>query len=376
MQKRLAEIAARKAEMKKEMQTADEKRIAELNTEADALIVEEQEIRKKLDLGGKLGAPEAKPGERREGESDIEKRARELRETRAVTIGSGTLVQPKQVSGVNGVNNEVSSIVDLVKVVPAQGMGSYQVAYQTASATAGKNAENVDAAESDATFAYADITPITLTTYSEISRESLKLTNLDYFSRVRDSAMAALRKKVSEFIIKSDAATSAKFIGILDASALVTAHDVTITAIAADTLRKIAFNYGGDENIMGNAILLLSKKDLIAFGDVRGTNEKKAVYEITPDSANPNTGIIKDGGLSVQYVINSNLSETASASAGDYTMIYGVPTCYELALFSDYAITVSEDAAFKRRMLAVLGEVMVGGNVTVYDGFIRVKKGA
>ena len=57
-------------------------------------------------------------------------------------------------------------------------------------------------------------------------------------------------------------------------------------------------------------------------------------------------------------------------------MIYGVPACYELALFSDYAITVSEDAAFRKRMIAVLGEVMIGGNVTVYDGFVRVKKGA
>lgn len=100
------------------------------------------------------------------------------------------------------------------------------------------------------------------------------------------------------------------------------------------------------------------------------------MYEITPDSANPNTGIIKDGGLSVRYCLNSNLTDLATQTAGKYSMLYGVPTCYELGLFSDYTVRVSEDAAFKTRMLAVLGEVMIGGNVTVANGFIRVKKKA
>ena len=376
MQKRLQEITARKAEIQTELKTADEKRIAELNTEADTLIAEETQLRAKMDLSGKLTTPEPKPEERRGTDTPEQRQAKELREKRAVTIGSGTLVQPKMTGGINGLQNQLSSIIDMVKVVPAQGMGSYQVSYQTANASADKTSENTDAAESDATFAYADIVPVTIATYSEISRETTKLTDLDYYARVRDSAMIALRKKVAEFIVTSDAATNAKFIGILNAPALVADHDLSVTTIAANTLRQIAFNYGGDENIVGNAVLLLTKKDLIAFGDVRGTNEKKAVYEITPDTSNPNTGIIKDGGLSVQYVINNNLTDTASATAGAYTMIYGVPACYELALFSDYAITVSEDAAFRKRMIAVLGEVMIGGNVTVYDGFVRVKKGA
>ena len=135
-------------------------------------------------------------------------------------------------------------------------------------------------------------------------------------------------------------------------------------------------NYGGDEEIAGNAVLFLNKKDLIAFGDVRGTNEKKAVYEITPDAANPNTGIIRDGGLAVRYCINSNLkaSSAITTAPGGYYMIYGVPTTYELGIFSDYNVRVSEDYAFKTRMIAVLGEVMIGGNVTVHRGFLRVKK--
>ena len=149
-----------------------------------------------------------------------------------------------------------------------------------------------------------------------------------------------------------------------------------MSGIDETTLRKIALNYGGDDSIVGNAVLILNRADLIAFGDVRGTNEKKAVYEITPDQANPNTGVIKDGGLSVRYVLNKNLDAlSASATAeSTYGMIYGVPTCYELGIFSDFNVTVAEEAELKRRMIAVLGEVMIGGNVTVYNGFVRVKK--
>ena len=79
MEKRLQQILARKAEIKTELASADEKRLAELNTETDALIKEEAEIRSKMDLSGKLGSPEVKP-EGRSGSSEAETRARQLRD--------------------------------------------------------------------------------------------------------------------------------------------------------------------------------------------------------------------------------------------------------------------------------------------------------
>lgn len=126
-------------------------------------------------------------------------------------------------------------------------------------------------------------------------------------------------------------------------------------------------------------MLFLNKKDLIAFGDIRGTNEKKAVYEINPDPENPNTGIIKDGGLSVRYCLNNNLTacsgtaQQASSGADVLTMCYGNPKCFELDLFSDYEIAVSEDFAFDKLMDTIRGDVELGGNVVVQDGFVFVK---
>ena len=62
------------------------------------------------------------------------------------------------------------------------------------------------------------------------------------------------------------------------------------------------------------------------------------------------------------YIINSNLT------AG--TLVYGQPKNFELPLFSDYEISVSEDFAFDKRLLAISGDVSLGGDVTVQGGFV------
>ena len=54
------------------------------------------------------------------------------------------------------------------------------------------------------------------------------------------------------------------------------------------------------------------------------------------------------------------------------TMVYGNPNCYKLGLFGDYEVNVSEDYKFAEGLLAIRGEVMVGGNVTHKDGFLVV----
>jgi HK97 family phage major capsid protein len=320
--------------------------------------------------------------------TDVEKRAAELVTTRkvsfdvdevkrAITIGSGDLAQPKYVqSAINDKFGEVSSIIDMVKITPAAGMGEYDVPYVVTYATGGIKGENTDYATAEPTFKYASIKPVKITTYGEVSTEVTKLTNVAYLAKVREASLIALRKKIAKLIpLGNPSATPAEITGIVNGAAI-TASPIEVTAIDATTLRKIAMNYGGDENVVGNAVLLLNKTDLIAFGDVRGTNEKKAVYEITPDVSNPNSGTIKDGGLAVRYVINSALPALSAAATTDATkcMLYGVPAAYELALFSQYEIKVSEDAAFKKGMLAVRGDVLIGGNVVVQDGFVVVAK--
>lgn len=300
-------------------------------------------------------------------------------EMRSVLVSSGQIATPTKVGGITDAFNTVSSLVDQVKISDMLGCGEYKHAYVKTNSTANKTKEGAAANASDPTFGYAKITPTTVTVLSYLSNQVRKLTPLQYEAKVREAALIALRNKIAAYIAIGDpnAEDEAEPTGVLNAAEdLIETLD--ISAIDETTLRKISLHYGGDENVVGNAVLCLNKEDLIAFGDVRGTADKKPVYEITPDASNPNTGIIKDGGLSVKYCINSNLSPLSSTatSAGAKTMFYGQLMNYECALFSNYEIKVSEDFAFDKSMLAIKGEVTVGGNVIHEKGFVVITKKA
>lgn len=299
-------------------------------------------------------------------------------EMRAVLVSSGNIATPTQVGNITDMFNTVSSIVDQVKVTDMTGCGEYQVPYHKTASTANKTAEGAAYNSADPDFGYSTIKPTTITVISSISKQVRKQTPVQYEAKVREAALIALRAKLGAYIVNGDpnATPLSEPTGVLKANADLI-QNVDITEINENTLRKIALSYGGDENVVGNAVLNLNKLDLIAFGDVRGS-DKKAVYEITPDTANPNTGVITEGGLSVRYCINSNiaaLSETETA-AGTKTMFYGQPMNYECALFSNYEIAVSEDFAFDKGMLTIRGDVEVGGNVIHEKGFVVVTKKA
>lgn len=372
MHKRLQEIEMRKKELITELEgKVSDERMTEIEAEQRSLETEEKQIRAKLDLVGRLEQKEdTGAGE----PTELEARAAKFVESRALTIASGQIATPTSTN--NEVNPSLVSgngILDLVHVEDCHGMGGNLVPYEIPNMEAGVDGEGAST-ESDYTTAYAEIKPVTVDVYTEISRETLKLSPVKYMQAVQNAAVKALRKKISKNIVQSDAAEKATFIGINKAEACKTI--VECAAIDDKTLRKIILAYGGDEDVEGAAVLILSKADLQKFGAVRGTNEKKAVYEIIPDTENPNTGIIKDGGLSCRYSLNSGVKDMDTAAAGEDVMYYGKPAAYEVDIFGDYKITVSEDAALKKRMIAILGEVQVGGNVTTYDGFIKVQKKA
>ena len=300
------------------------------------------------------GAPAADKGKEAEARAkafaDSGKMTIDNAEARAVLVSSGKLATPTGVDGINDILGErVSSIVDLVKITDASGMGAYKVAYQTADSTAATQTEGSAYNSSDPTFAFVEINPQTEAVLSYISKQARKQTPLNYQAKVNESALIALRKRAAKIITDKIVASTIN----------TKLYSVTLNEKA---LRTIAFNYGGDENIVGAATLFLNKADLVTLGDVRGTTDKKPVYEITPDTANPNTGIIKDGGLSVPYCIDSNLASG--------TLVYGQPRCFELALFSNYEINVSEDFAFDKGLLAIRGDVELGGDVVVNNGFV------
>ena len=291
---------------------------------------------------------------------------------RSVLLASAGIAKPTLVNGISDPFNTQISILDQVKVIDVTGAGTFKESLLKTQSAATTKSDGTAQDASDPVFGSVTLTPAMIGVTTYVSRELRKTTPLNYMAKVQESALVALKVKLAQDIVTKIKAAqddaSASLFQTITASTANGMMSSTNGAIDAKTLRNIVMNYGGDANVYGNARLYLNKTDLIAFGDVRGTNEKK-VYEITPDA---NTGIIKDGGLSVPYCIVPTLtalSGTAQTSSRQETMIYGSPLNFELALFGNYEIRVSEDYKFAEGLDTVLGEVMTAGNVIAYNGF-------
>lgn len=300
-------------------------------------------------------------------------------ETRSMLISSGEIATPTKVGGITDPFSSYSSIVDIATVEDMTGCGAYKQAYIKAWQDADAGTEGSAANADDLDVGIVNIAPQIINVITYVSKEIRKQTPLQYLAKVQEGAVIALKKKIAADMISGNGSTA--IFGIYnavdkDSDSMV--QPVEVSAIDDKTLRNIIFAYGGNDNCFGGdgVVLFLNKADLIAFGDVRSSSTLQPVYEIIPDGTNPNTGIIKDGGLSVKYCINANcaaLSASATA-ANSLTMIVGDPKNYKLGLFGDYEISVSEDYKFAEGLLAVRGEVTVGGNVIKGNGFVVVKK--
>ena len=173
------ELETRQAEIVKECETAEGDALKELEAEATricerkkqlAAAEKRQAIREMVanGAGSRMENPAA--------HNENEERAQAFKETRRETIGTvetravlvsgGTLLTPTGVSGINdSADVRVSSIIDMVKVVNCEGMGSNKIAYLSADADEADNqTEGSAAAEKEPTFATITITPESVAT--------------------------------------------------------------------------------------------------------------------------------------------------------------------------------------------------------------------
>lgn len=378
IEQRLAEIALEmeKEDITDEKMDAFEAETAKLNREKRQIEKEIQERNKNISaVAGGAGMPignvniPVQPAQdertrRAESFAKTSKMQVDAIETRAVLLSGGTIATPTKVSGINDLPGGICSILDMVTVEDCTGMSADKVAYVSAESSASATTEGSASTTSEPTFAYITISPTDYSLVSYVSKQIRRQSPLNYSDKVQAAAFKALRKKAAEVV--TTAATSSAI-----------ADELIMSQIGADTLRKIVLNYGPADEVDAGGVLFLNKIDLIAFGDVRGTNEKKAIYEIIPSESNPNIGIIKDGNLAVTYCVNPYCyyltgGTNSSTTATKPTMFYGVPSTIKLDLFGNYEISVSEDYKFAEGLLAVRGEEMIGAALCVKGGVIKV----
>ena len=303
---------------------------------------------------------------------------------KAVTLATGTLVEPTGVgSDVRDIiGGAVSSIVDQVSVADLTGMGAYQEPYVISELTANANtvaskAGASRAASTDPTFGVAEIKPYELTVTSFVDRNLARLTPANYYAKIYNMAMRAMRRKLATLIVNGDGETTHVMYGIKNAvnkAGSTIYSTANVSAVDVNLLDNLYFAYGTDDALAPNARLLLTKSDLKAIGQLRGTNEQPRLFTIEPDMGNPNTGSIRDGGVVIPYTICSDLTSlsgaTASTSGAIQTMCYGSPANYLLGLFGDFTIRVDESFKAQERLLTILGDAFVGGNLVADKGFV------
>ena len=299
----------------------------------------------------------------------------------ATTLATGTLVEPTRVdTTIRDGLSTVSSIIDQVTVQDLTGCQAILEPILTAEmdAQSGKvsTMAGTTRTASDPTFSAAKISPYEVNVTSFVDRNLSRLTPVAYEEKIRSIAMRALRRKVAALIYNGDGQSSPDLYGIKTAKNVAGTplfKKVNVSSIAVGFLDDLVYAYGSDEEVGGNARLYLNKADLQAIGKLRNSDGDK-YYKIVSDPANANIGRIIDDGLIVPYTIGSALTalskSTASSSGDIQTMVYGDPANYLLGLFGPYSIRIDESVKAVERMNAILGDVFVGGNLVVNDGFI------
>lgn len=305
--------------------------------------------------------------------------------SKQVTLATGSIVQPTGAGSDirDPLGNMVCSVVDEVYVQDLTGMGAYLEPYVISEidAKGGKvstNAGKARTASTDPTFGVAKIAPYELNVTSFVDRNINRLSPASYYEKIHGMAMRAMKRQIAAMIFNGDGQSSPDMFGVKNAKNVAGGtifKKLENATLDENLLTELFFAYGGDETLGANAKLYLNKKDLLAIGKLRNA-DKDRIFKIIPEGGNPNRGTIVDGGTVIPYAISSALTALDGAGVTTQTMVYGDPMNYELGLFGDYTIRVDESVKAVERMYAILGDVMVGGNLIVDKGFVVATSGA
>ena len=304
-------------------------------------------------------------------------RGRALKAMNAVKLTTeGVLVPTRYGTDLMPAWNEVSSLIDLVRIFPRIGGEAFERSYVRGYGEGQEVADDANYHESDTEFGFVRIGKSKVTVYTEEDEGVLKLPDIDYDAEIVNGVRIALRKRIARQILVGPG-TANQLTGIFasnysstdsKAGAIDPATDLQLAAIDDGTLDEIIFSYGGEEDVESGAALILNKQDLKAFAKLRDGNGNR-IHTI---SYNGNTGLI-DG---VPFIINSacGVLSGAGTTPDTYCMAYGHLSNYGLAIFSEIDIQRSTDYKFRSGQVAHRGSVYVGGNVIKWNGFVRVKK--
>lgn len=355
----IAEIDARLAEIGAEVETRSGDELDALKTEVEQLQTRRAELEgleKRMAIANQInaGAVAAQVVETSAPANENEQRAQAFVDSHHVemraVLASGQIATPTNVGGINGLGAVGNGIVDDVNAIALTGAGAWKAAYKKTDAEAAAVTDGQKIGGTASTYGYVTVNPDEWGVLDEVSKQVAKLTPLSYLQAVSDTALIALRSFAANKIVTN-----------VLASALIEEKTV---ALDADFLRTLVLGFRPIEG-KGAAKLYISQADLAVLGKVRGTNEKKPLYEIAFDPGTVLSGTISEGGLATPFRILDQLS------AG--TQLYGQPGAIDMPMWDNYSVETDEGGEyFARNMICVRGLQTANADLVAYHGMQKI----
>lgn len=286
--------------------------------------------------------------------TDVELRAESLMNTGKMEmkalLSTGQIATPTAVGGINGLAEIGVGIVDDVKAVALTGNGAYKVGYKATNAAAAAVTDGQPISSTGPTFGVVTINPAEWGTLDTISNQVKKVSPLAYEAEVEASAVIALREYASD-----------KIIAAVQASDL--AGEIT-QAIDKDYLTGLLLSYTSIAG-KGEVVLYLNQTDLKALGAVRGTNEKRRLFDITFDPGTTKSGVISENGMACKFRVVDKLTTG--------TQLFGQPKTIEMPMWDGYKIDTDEGGKyFEANMIAVRGLQTANADLCAKNGMYVV----
>lgn len=279
-----------------------------------------------------------------------EKRAKEFRESGRMEIrqllATGKIATPREVGGIGDIAPSETGIVDDVNAITLTGTGTYRAAYKKTEAAAADVTDGATVGGTASTYDYVDINPEEWGVLDEISQQVAKMTPLDYQAAIANSAVRALRVKAS-----------AKIVAAIEASTLT---EKVTAALDQDYLRTLTLGFHAIPG-KGNVCLYIGQEDIATLSKVRGTGEKRPLYEFEFDTDTTTSGVIKEGGLATRFRVLPNLAKGKQ--------LFGQPGAIDMPMWGDYSVETDKGGDyFKRNMIGIRGLQTAGADLVCYHG--------
>lgn len=213
--------------------------------------------------------------------NNIENRsfATDLLEKRSATLSSDILVPTIDSNEIIPKFNDVSGILDLIKSMTLNSGRTLRVPYAKSTPIGSITEEGALYDETNTEFGEVEIDGIKITAYTQYSEEVEKLPAAEYEAFIISEIQNALMRKIIEQIVKGNG--NKQFKGLYDLSVADNTSDLTINEIDSKTLNKIVFEHNTSaEEVEGNMVLFLNKKDLGAFANVTSQDGRPVLYFI------------------------------------------------------------------------------------------------